>query len=366
MTSPELEAVDAALAGREVAPEHAALGELALLLRDERPEPTLRWTTELDRRVKAGFPARRRRRLRDRVPGWVAPLAATAVLLTPVVLAAALIDTGGDDSGEGASGVAEVARDESAGGGATGREAAPDSGGLSLGSAGDPSSDARDNRDVQRSASLTLAAPRREIDSVAADAGRVAADLGGFVASSSVSSTDGGRLELRVPSARLDSAIQRLSRLGDVRELSRESLDITSQTVSARERLQDALAERRSLLRQLAAATTLNETESIRARLRIVSRQIGSARASLKRVRNRARFASVAVTLTTTRGETDPGGAWTPRDALDDALRVLEVMAGVALVAAAVLLPLLLAAALAGLARRGLHRRRRERALDMA
>ena len=40
MTSPEtleLEAVDAALAGRYVAPEHAELAELALLLRDEPP-----------------------------------------------------------------------------------------------------------------------------------------------------------------------------------------------------------------------------------------------------------------------------------------------------------------------------------------
>jgi hypothetical protein len=58
MTGPEtveLAAVDAALAGRPVAPEHAELAELALLLRDERPEPALRWTTEMDRRVEAGF-----------------------------------------------------------------------------------------------------------------------------------------------------------------------------------------------------------------------------------------------------------------------------------------------------------------------
>ena len=61
MTSPEtaeLEAVDAALAGRYVAPEHAELAELALLLRDDRPEPTPAWPTQLDRRVEAGFPAR--------------------------------------------------------------------------------------------------------------------------------------------------------------------------------------------------------------------------------------------------------------------------------------------------------------------
>ena len=363
MTSPEaaeLDAVDAALEGRDVAPEHAALGELALLLRDERPEPPLRWTNRLDQRVEAGFRAPRRK-LRDRIPGWVAPLAATAVLLTPVVLGAALIDGGGDDEDAGSAGSSESFTAEP-GSGST----AADSVEPITRQSRDPASDGRANRAVQRSATLTLAAPARRIDAVASDAGRVAADLGGFVASSSVSSTSGGRLELRVPSARLDTAIQRLSRLGDVRELSRESLDITSQTVSARERLADARTERRSLLRQLAAAVTVNETESIRARLRMVSREIASARGAVRRVDNRARYADIGVQLTSTQGEAEPGGAWTPRDALDDALRVLEVMAGVALVAAAVLLPLLLAGMLAGLTRRGLHRRRRERALDMA
>ena len=61
MTSPEtleLEAVDAALAGRYVAPEHADLAELALLLRNDRPEPTPVFAERLDRRVAAGFPAR--------------------------------------------------------------------------------------------------------------------------------------------------------------------------------------------------------------------------------------------------------------------------------------------------------------------
>ena len=66
MTSPEtleLAAVEAALAGRYVAPEHAELAELALLLRDDRPEPSAAWATRLDRRVEAGFQPGRERRL---------------------------------------------------------------------------------------------------------------------------------------------------------------------------------------------------------------------------------------------------------------------------------------------------------------
>ena len=154
--------------------------------------------------------------------------------------------------------------------------------------------------------------------------------------------------------------------LGRVRDLTRESLDITAQVVSARDRLTDARTERESLLRQLANADTLNETESIRARLAIVSQEIAAARNSLRRVNNRANFADVSVQLVPRGGDDADEGAWTPGDAFDDALRVLEVAAGVAVIAAAVLLPLLIAWLLGWLATRGVTRRRRERALDMA
>ena len=201
---------------------------------------------------------------------------------------------------------------------------------------------------------------------MATQVGEVASNLGGFVQSSSVSSQQGGALDLRVPSDRLEQAIQRISRLGRVRELQRRSVDITANVVSARERLADARAERKSLLEQLANAVTVNETESIRARLEIVSREISRARRSLSRVNNEANFANVAVQLVPRAGSDDDAGAWTPGDALDDAMRVLEVGAGVLVIASAVLLPFALIWLLAWVARRTVIRRRRERALDMA
>jgi hypothetical protein len=288
--------------------------------------------------------------------------------VAPIVVAAALMPQGGEDADDGGAGSSAI----ESGGGAGGSEAAAPDSDASVGTlqkdngAGDASSDGRARRAVQRSASLTLASPRREIDAVSSRIGQVAAQLGGFVAASSVSSNGGGTFELRVPSHRLDTAIQRLSRLARVRELTRESLDITSDRVSARDRLVDARAERKSLLRQLADAVTVNETESIRARLEIVSREISVARRVLLRVNNRANFANVSVTLVPGRAGGDDEGAWTPGDAFDDALRVLEVAAGVALLVAAVALPLALLWLLAWLARRGIARRRRERALDMA
>src|SRR3954453_18268797 len=123
MTSPEtleLEAVDAALAGRYVAPEHAELADLALLLRDDRPQPTLAWTTHLDRRVEAGFPARPRKR---RDWGWLrqaAPVFAILAVIAPLAVLGALNAGSGDNSNvssggsSGAGGGASTAADQAA------------------------------------------------------------------------------------------------------------------------------------------------------------------------------------------------------------------------------------------------------------
>jgi Domain of unknown function (DUF4349) len=375
MTSPEtleLEAVDNALAGRYVAPEHAELAELALLLRDDRPQPDPAWATHLDRRVEAGFPARpRERKLRV----WFRNLSPALGLATAVVLlviGAVTLPGGGDDSEEGAGSSAAQeapAAGDASGGGQELEPLSRDDAGVDVPetrAGGDPGSDRRRARDQARSATLTLAVPRREIDSAANRISRVTADLGGFVASSSISSTGGGDLQLRVPSDRLDVMLRRLSDIGRVRELSRRTVDITANVVSARDRLRDARAERKALLEQLAVATTVNETESIRARLDIVAREISAARRRLANVNNEANFANVSVTLVPRAGGEDDGSAWTPGDAFDDALRVLEVAAGVAVIAAAVLLPLGLVWLLGWLGRRAVVRRRRERALDMA
>jgi hypothetical protein len=132
MTSPEtleLEAVEAALAGRYVAPEHAELAELALLLRDDRPEPDPAWQNQLDRRVRAGFPARPKQRrkqwvwLRQAAP-VVAVFAAVAVIAVPIALIG--VEGGGDDdsgASTGGGGTSEIAAQDSGGGEARHRSA---------------------------------------------------------------------------------------------------------------------------------------------------------------------------------------------------------------------------------------------------
>jgi Domain of unknown function (DUF4349) len=386
----ELEALDDALAGRRVAPDLTELGELALLLRDDRPAPTEGFGRHLDTRVERGFPGRDPR---SRTSGrrwfawqaWMGPGLAAGLAVLAVGIVVALPPSGTDE--EGGGGVT-AASEESASGGATApqqadsagagddaaRLAAPESAGSvpPAPSPGSPRSDAREHRQVERSARIVLAARPRDIDTVSARIQEVTRQQGGFVVSSTVSSsTNGGHgeYELRIPSRNLDAAMAALSRLGAVRERAQSAQDITAQSVSARSRLKDARTERKSLLGQLADATTLEEAEAIRERLRIVSREIEGARAEVRRVNNRAAFSTVAVTLVADRGAVAPGaeeddGTWSPGDAANDAVRVLEVVAGVTLIVLAVAIPLGLAVLIAALMLRLARRRRREHALD--
>jgi hypothetical protein len=391
----ELEALDDALAGRRVAPDLTELGELALLLREGRPQPTDGFGRHLDMRMKRGFPGRDpRTRASGRRwlvwHGWMAPtLGATATALLVAVIAVSGPsgdhDSGGgggstatstqESGGTAAAGSASSSAEDAGSGGSGGDEAASAPAPQSVAPApspGSPGVDGRVRRKVERSASLTLATRPRTIDTVSARIQEVTRQQGGFVVSSTVSSSTsggGGTFELRIPTRNLDAAIAALSRLGAVRERAQRAQDITAQSVSARSRLKDAKTERQSLLKQLADATTVPETESIRARLRLVSAEIERARAEVRRVNNRAAFSTVAVTLVADRSAAAPGaeeddGSWTPGDAAHDALRVLEVIAGVALIAAAIAVPLALVGLLAATGLRFTRRRRREHALD--
>jgi hypothetical protein len=224
-------------------------------------------------------------------------------------------------------------------------------------------------RKVQRDAELTLAPAAADVQDTADGVVRETQAAGGYVQQSSIQTRDDGgtaTFALRIPSARLDATLARLSKLAHVGALSQSATDITAQTASAAELLSDARAERRALLRALGRATTDRQIASLRARLRDNRSEVARRKGALDAQRRRADLASVTVNVEGT-GQArhdDGGGAWTPRDALHDAGRVLEVAGGVALIALAVLAPLAVLAALAALGSGAVRRRRREAALD--
>jgi hypothetical protein len=384
----ELAALDAALAGEPVDPDLTGLAELAVAARAARPVVSDDFASSLDSRVAGGFPRPPRRidrvvapvlRLRARASRrmLLPALGAAATVLVGLVVVASMVGGGGSSAPDTKVPESTAAQPSLQ------QRSAEGEGGSAAGGAGTiaepipPTSDdelapGRPRR-VERQASLTLEAKSGEIDDVADGVIRATDAAGGIVVTSSVSSGDEGRggatFALRVPTRRLDDALARLSKLGHVRSRTQNSQDVTGAFVSAQERLDAGLAERKGLLRQLARADTPNETASIRERLRLVQSEIASARAQVRRLRTRTDFSAISVTIEP--GDSSGGasggssdGAWTPGDALDDAVRVLEVCAGVALVGAAVLLPFALLGLGAGIASRGVRRRRREQALE--
>ena len=86
-------------------------------------------------------------------------------------------------------------------------------------------------RRIERSASLTLAAPGDELDRVAERVQAVTDRYGGFVLRSSITSGDegaeGGNFELRIPANRLQPALRDLAALGEVRSRTQSGQDVT-------------------------------------------------------------------------------------------------------------------------------------------
>jgi hypothetical protein len=131
--------------------------------------------------------------------------------------------------------------------------------------------------------------------------------------------------------------------------------------VTAKDRLQAARAERRSLLRRLELATTDEEAEAIRRQLDLVAGEINGLRAQLRNLRLRTNYAVVDVTLA--QAKQDNGQLGSLGDSFDDAGDLLAGFAGVTIRVMALALPLGLIALVAWLAARTLRRRRRESAL---
>lgn len=417
----ELHALEAALAGAPSAdPELLAL---VAAVRADAPAPEHAFRRELDARVAAGFPpAGGPRAWLATAQGWAGAhrrlllpaLGAAASLLIVLLVAAASLHGGGAGrpAGAGVAGAPQAVSAErapSAGAaGAAAAPAAPAGGGTTAGPPPARSADSTAKavpapsvgastapslvtpappitlpgptpvppgtpRKVERSTQLALRTSADRLQTVADGVVRVTQAAGGFVQQSSVDATDQGGtadFQLSVPSAQADAVLARLSRLAHVSSLSQSSTDITAGFVSTAAQLADARAERRALLKALAGARTPAGIARLKARIAANHRQIALLEAQRRDLRRRADNTTIVVTVTARgaapRGTGHGGGGWTPRDAAHDALRVLEVAAGVLLIALAVTVPLGLLALPALFGARAARRRRREHALDPA
>jgi hypothetical protein len=219
----------------------------------------------------------------------------------------------------------------------------------------------RENRRVERSAKVTLAAPGDELQEVAAGIATVADRRDGVLLRSSFTSGEtaasGGTFELRVPIEELDATLADLSELATVRSLTQAADDRTAGFVERQNAVDDAEAQLEELQVQLAEAATFDERQAIRAQIRSTREEIRDHGRALERIRDQTSFSRVTVTLE--EGEEDGGLG----GALDDATGLFEDVVGVALRALGVLIPVALLAALVWLAGSGVRRRQRESAL---
>jgi uncharacterized protein DUF4349 len=360
----ELSALDAALAG---APDADA--ELALLVREVRaaaPRLDRAARGRLDTRVAAAAAPRARRQWRFPPLRVLAPaLGVVAAALVAVVLVGRTAD-GGDTAGRQAPAPTELQSSggSSASSSGSGTAAAPS---LAAPPAAVPAAPARR---VERGVELSLGARAGRFDEVTDGVVRTTQRAGGFVAGSQVrraASRGTATFVLRIPAARLDAAVADLSRLAHVRSIAQSTTDLTGATDSTAARLRDARTQRRAIVAALATASGPREAR-LRSRLDRVSARVRSLERSLRALRARTTYATVDLTVTEARREAAApanDGRWTPADAWHDARRALELAAGVAIVALALVLPLALLGAAAAYTGRAVRRRRRDAALDV-
>ncbi|MGZ4194289.1 MAG: DUF4349 domain-containing protein [Solirubrobacteraceae bacterium] len=401
-----LMAVDATLAGEPVDPEYAELAELALILRRERPRTSDTFAATLDDRVERRFarPARAARGtgLRRWLFGPVAGLAAAAAGVAVVIVVAG--SSGGGASSASSSSAAAVASQTvaasssaSAGGSAAAapdvkRAAAPktalglnesaaaassaSSSSTSAGSSAVPSPVIPGGRQVVQSAQLQLSTAPSRIDDVAQQVFNVVGAEKGFVDNSNVTSgggsaNAGASFQLSVPSANLAATLTDLSRLRGAHVVSRtdQTNDITGEVGGAGQKLAEARALRRSLLKQLANATTTEQVNSIEARLHDANASIASDLATLRGLQRQVAYSKISLNIEPSTAPppvtTHHSSGFGIGQAAHDAGRVLVVVAGVALIVLAVLVPVGLVGALAAWVGFAIRRRRREQALDL-
>ena len=418
----QLNAIDRAMAGFTVEDEFASIAELSTEIRAERPQPDEGFASRLDRRAAAGFGGAGSSPMASRIAGirLRTLMPAMGAVATLAIVAAVGIGVTSDDRGDGtsssdaavvqsadapAAGAAESATSDSAGAASTVpapdsdtqfkafdaevgalEEAQPDlrsieptvAGEMSAGATTDASAyrrlgngdskvaPGRDKRLQDRSAYLKLKTDTNKVRDVSDEAIQITESSGGIVTSSQLSeegNTATASLDLSIPSRSLDGTLDQLTDLATVASYDEASVDITQPFVSAQDELADAKAKREKLLEALANADSETEAAAIQQQIDVARVQISQAQAAFDNIARRARMSQVSLRIEgTPNGDDD--GSWSLGDAADDALSALKTVAGVMLVGAAIVLPIVALIALITWLTLVSRRRGREKALD--
>jgi hypothetical protein len=152
---------------------------------------------------------------------------------------------------------------------------------------------------IVKSARLSIEVQREGFQQAYDRASSIAGEQGGYVESSS---TQGarvrtGRLTLRVPADRFETALSAVSALGEIRLRSVSGRDVTSRFVDLEARIRNARAQEKVLLGILDSATTVTGTLQVQRTLSDVQLQIEELVGQQRSLQNRAALGTIVVEL---------------------------------------------------------------------
>jgi hypothetical protein len=152
---------------------------------------------------------------------------------------------------------------------------------------------------VVKTARLSLEVPRNGFERAADRATAIAGEQGGYVESSSSqgSNVASGRLTLRIPVDRFETALADVSQLGHVRLRSVSGRDVTSKFVDLDARIRNAKAQEEVLLGILHEAKTVTATLQVQRTLSDVQLQIEELVGQERSLRNRADLGTIVLDL---------------------------------------------------------------------
>ena len=213
------------------------------------------------------------------------------------------------------------------------------------------------NRIVIKNATLSLVVtdPAASVDQIA----KMAEDMGGFVVSSNVYQTtiytgvnqaaelvNYGNITVRVPSARLNEAMERTKQgAGEVTNENISGQDVTQEYTDLQSRLRNLQAAEAQLKEIMASATKTEDVLAVYNQLVYVQEQIEVIKGQIQYYDQASSFSSIAVDLTPD-AATRPIeiGAWKPqgtaKEAIESLIRALQDIADGAIWIALYVLPL--------------------------
>jgi hypothetical protein len=147
---------------------------------------------------------------------------------------------------------------------------------------------------------LKTAELRIAVESVAAAADSAAAlaqGMGGYVAGSSVRGEESARLDLRVPAARLDEAMDGLAALGEERARSVSASDVTAEVADLEAMLANQRALRDRLRTLLGRAQKVEEVLQVERELTRLQTEIDAGEARLKRLQTGVALTALTLDL---------------------------------------------------------------------